>query len=77
MLAAESAVLLCFELIRMLLLVLHCRIVSMLAYRTFKIDYFAHLSFDLCRSAALLKKFKLKTRIELVTPSLPRTCSTN
>ena len=45
MLAAETAVLLGFKLIRMLLFVLIRRIVSMLAYRTFEIDYFAHLIF--------------------------------
>src|ERR1041385_8121076 len=73
-LALVTAELLQFQLLRHRLLVLGRRVVPTLALAALQRDDFSSLA----RHAFVLRKFVLEpsTRFELVTPSLPRTCST-
>lgn len=73
MLAAKSAEFLDFKLFLMQLLILGGGVIPVFTNRAFKIDYFAHSALFF----TVTVKSKLETGIEPVTPSLPRTCSTN
>ena len=77
MLAAEAAILARLELVRLLLLVPGRAVIAPLALAALERDDLSHVGPSRPRRACSKIRKKPKTRIELVTPSLPRTCSTN
>ena len=72
MLFAKWAIFLKLKALRLFLLVLHAGVIDALTFCALKMDDLSHKS-----CLVLYPKLEPSTRIELVTSSLPRTCSTN